>query len=212
MACSIYSFEKCLHSLDVMNQTVRVNSQNQLWRELSRDYPVIAEVLDALGKDDNGRCLITRKVVFEEKDNVRKAILALLWGFPKGYRFKSLDTHRDAVKSIIEIAEEDNDRNLTVSMFRAMMSKKDIGLSTLSKILYFFEYKIDGKPALILDSKVRASMNAFQEFEETVGKSAISYEEYVSYVSRMTELSNLMNCVTPDQLELFLFNYQKILS
>ena len=153
---SIYTFEKCIlsnQSKDVMNQTVTVKPRPKKWGRVFPDYPILKEVLDGCGKDADGKCLISRKEVFEEKDNARKAILVLLWGFPNGYR-NSDAGHRNVVKSVLEIAREDNDKNLTKSMFNAMMAHKGIGLSTLSKILYFFGYKVDGNRALILDSKV----------------------------------------------------------
>lgn len=208
---SIYSFEKCIQSKDVMNQTVTVKPRPTKWERLFPDYPILNEVLDGCRKDADGQCLISRKEVFEEKDNARKAILALLWGFPNGYR-NSDAGHRNVVKGVLEIAEEKNDRNLTDPMFRAMMAHKGIGLSTLSKMLYFFEYKIDGKPALILDSNVMKNMPTFSEFESIVNRSLRTFEGYASYVKRMSEIADKMNGVTPDQLEYFLFNYQKILS
>ncbi len=201
---SIYSFEGRIPIPDAMEQMISVNPQHGKWVKLFSDYPIIREVLDGLEKDGKGYCHISRKDVFAEKDNARKAILVLLWGFPGGYR--NSDTHRNAVKSALEIAEEINDRNLTETMFKAMMAKKSIGLSTLSKILYFFEYKVDGNRALILDSRVRANLRAFPEFKETICNRAGSFEEYTSYVNRMTEIANKMSGVTPDQLEFFLFN------
>ena len=202
----VYSFEKCIKSLDVMNQTVLVKLYPKKWEKLFPDYPILKEVLDGCRKDADGKCQISRKEVFEEKDNARKAILALLWGFPNGYR-NSDAGHRNVVKSVLEIAEENNDRNLTKPMFNAMMAKQGIGLSTLSKILYFFEYKVDGNRALILDSNVRESLKSFSEFEDITCKRAGRFERYASYVNRMTEVAGKMSGVTPDQLEYFLFSY-----
>ena len=203
---SIYSFEQRIQTPDAMIQTIRVNPRHGKWVNLFSDYPIIKSVLDGLEKDDEGYCWITRKDVFSEKDIARKAILALLWGFPGGYRNPA--THRNAVGSVLEIAEERNDRNLTKSMFMDMIGKKGVGLSTLSKILYFFEYKVDGKPALILDSRVRANLPKFSEFESLVQNRLQSFEGYTSYVSRMSEIAHKMNGVTPDQLEFFLFKFK----
>ncbi len=201
----IYSFEKCIQSLDVVNQTVLVKLYPKKWEKLFPDYPILKEVLDGCRKDADGKCQISRKEVSEEKDNARKAILALLWGFPNGCR-NSDEGHRNVVKSVLEIAVEDNDRNLTEPMFNAMMAPKGIGLSILSKMLYFFEYKVDGNRALILDSKVMKSLRTFSEFENVTCKRAGRFERYTSYVNRMTEIANKMSGVTPDQLEYFLFS------
>ena len=205
---SIYSFEKCIQSKDVMSHEVTVNPRPKKWERLFPDYPIIEEVLNGCRKDSDGKCLISRKEVFEEKDNARKAILVLLWGFPNGCR-NSDEGHRNVVKSVLEIAVEDNDRNLTKTMFNAMMAPKGIGLSILSKMLYFFEYKVDGNCALILDSKVMKSLRAFPEFKNVTCKRAGRFERYTSYVNRMTEIANKMNGVTPDQLEYFLFRYDQ---
>lgn len=202
---SIYSFENCIQSMDVMNQTVEIKPYPKKWEKLFPDYPILKDVLDGCRKDADGQFQISRKDVFSEKDNARKAILALLWGFPNGCR--NSDTgHLNVVRGVLEIAKAINDRNLTKPMFNAMMAPKGIGLSTLSKMLYFFEYKVEGNRALILDSKVRTSLKDFSEFEETTCKRAGCFEKYTSYVDRMTEVAGKMNGVTPDQLEYFLFS------
>lgn len=138
---SIYAFEKSVHPFsDVMGQTVSVNPLNKKWTDLFVDYPILKETLDGLDNDGKGHCVISREMIFREKDCRRKAILTLLWGFPRGYR--NSKTHKNAVKSVVEIAEENNDKNLTPEMFKFMIGKAGVGLSTLSKILYFFEYKV----------------------------------------------------------------------
>ena len=205
---SIYAFEKSVHPFsDVMGQTVSVNPLNKKWTDLFVDYPILKETLDGLDNDGKGHCVISREMIFREKDCRRKAILTLLWGFPRGYR--NSKTHKNAVKSVVEIAEENNDKNLTPEMFKFMIGKAGVGLSTLSKILYFFEYKVNGNPALILDSIVRKNIKEFSEFEETVKKRAGSYGEYVSYVDSVAEVSKNMRDVTPDQIEFFLFKFNE---
>ena len=86
-----------------------------------------------------------------------------------------------------------------------------IGLSTLSKFLYFFEFSIAGHQCLILDSRIIDVINDENGFEEliilTLNAKINEFnkvKKYVSYLKLMENIST-KNSYKPDQLELFLF-------
>jgi len=98
-----------------------------------------------------------------------------------------------------------------------------VGLSTLSKFLYFFQFKIEKHPCLIFDSRIIEVINdenGFTELqvltktgkitESNKGKITESNKrkKYVAYLQLMEDLS-LENKYDADKLELFLFSMGK---
>lgn len=81
-----------------------------------------------------------------------------------------------------------------------------MGLSTLTKILYFFRFTIEGKQCLILDSRIIDVINS-RFFPELIDLHEITAQnktkKYLAYLM-MEELSKSYKFKT-DQLELFLF-------
>ena len=85
--------------------------------------------------------------------------------------------------------------------FRAV---KGLGISTYTKLLYFFNVSFEGKKCLILDKWVLKSLNYFDEFAGTDWqKTEVCY---LTYLNRMDELAEIHH-VSSEQLELFLFGY-----
>lgn len=81
---SIYAFEKSVHPFsDVMGQTVSVNPLNKKWTDLFVDYPILKETLDGLDNDGKGHCVISREMIFREKDCRRKGYPYPSLGIPE---------------------------------------------------------------------------------------------------------------------------------
>lgn len=103
-------------------------------------------------------------------------------------------------------------QNLTVQDFEniiRVLKGTGIGLSTLSKILYFFNITLEGYRCLILDSRI---INVLQsgKFIEMVSLQQISDfnkgKYYPNYLKQMAEIARA-NGYSVDQLELFLFMF-----
>ena len=84
-----------------------------------------------------------------------------------------------------------------------------IGLSTLSKILYFFRYKVGNLPCLIFDRRIIEVCNelVFSELSGLVQITGLNkcnkYHLYLETIHRLAKA----NGYKPDQLELFLFQF-----
>ena len=107
---------------------------------------------------------------------------------------------------------EIKDKNLNAEEIKAVFDKLGTvrglgagGISTNSKLFYFFNVSFEGHKCLILDRVVAEKLNLFDDFAGTEWKPVP--ECYSNYLSRMDELSRENN-VSPEQLELFLFGYQ----
>ena len=136
----------------------------------------------------------------------------ILWGYPKNPRggyFEDILEHLPILKNQISYKKV-----LTEEEFRFLcftLKGKGIGLSTLSKFLYFFEMQIDSYRCLILDRWV---INILQSgiYNELLPlhniKEGNKVNMYFRYIETMDAVAKKMN-VSVDQLELFLFLFGK---
>lgn len=158
---------------------------------------------------------ISRRDVFQMVEtNHRKAIfLTILWGYPKGYTrpnnmAQSFKLFLDQIENLAGWLCVEKSINIT-EMEQILNESKGIGLSTLSKLLYFFNITIDGYKGLIIDSKIIRVLQD-KKFTELGTLSTIREHNkvhyYSDYLKKCTELSKA-NGYKPDQLELFLFMF-----
>ena len=138
----------------------------------------------------------------------------VMWGYPRNMRGNNFAKILSATKAHrIECCFPRN-KNLSQEEFLSIaenLKSTGIGLSTFSKLLYFFKYEIESLPCLILDSKIIEILNDKNVFTELslLTKSKKINENnklkiYVSYLRLMKEVSDVNNFKS-DQLELFLF-------
>lgn len=144
-----------------------------------------------------------------EKGDFRDTIFSIiLWGYPRNMRGNSFEM---VLKSIGKLKELINGRTCFEENdfieIRKQLNKTGIGLSTLSKVLYFFEIQFSGIRSLILDSRIIdvIQYEKFDELKELRDITEFSKDKYyIRYIKTMGELSNKYKCEI-DQLELFLF-------
>jgi hypothetical protein len=120
---------------------------------------------------------------------------------------------QNILSSIPEIKDAFSDsRILTDDDFKTLckrLDKKGIGLSTLSKLLYFFKFTLKGNKCLILDSRIITVLNTgiFQELKELRSISEYNKDRvYLKYLEMIRKISSKEN-YHEDQLELFLFQF-----
>ena len=92
-------------------------------------------------------------------------------------------------------------------MEQTLKTCKGIGLSTLSKLLYFFDVKLEGHGCLIFDTRIIGVLNKsqFTEFNTLANTREHNKERFFpDYLKICAELSAKQG-YKPDQLELFLF-------
>jgi hypothetical protein len=145
---------------------------------------------------------------FTRRDPFDAAIAIIMWGYPSGMRGDSFQTFLKNIDSIKYRLLPDN--NITDGKFKELLLNiPGIGLSSLSKFLYFFNNKLDGLNCLILDRRIIEILNE-KHFEELTVLSDIKENnkaaKYFLYLNIIHEQANLLGC-KPDQLELFLFMF-----
>lgn len=189
---SIKKYEEIIKSILVKKHSVIVRKENwikndSLHTRFTKDNQFQNNNDDLLNtlktifeNAQNGKIEISREDIFKEKDFEKKLIMVLLWGYPTGGRGNNI---ADILYSRNELIPRISD---FIENHKKMINRKDfknlfytqnkngkkgkkikgIGLSTMSKILYFFEIKIDNNPCLIYDSQICLSLpkNQIDEF------------------------------------------------
>lgn len=132
----------------------------------------------------------------------------IFWGYPRNMRGNTFGKILDSLEEIYSLLSQP--KELTIQGYNLLtkqLNGKGVGLSTLSKILYFFRFTIEGKQCLILDSRIIDVLNS-KFFSELAALHEITSlnkaEKYFDYLSTMEEVSKSYSFKS-DQLELFLF-------
>lgn len=136
------------------------------------------------------------------------AIAIIMWGYPKGMRgnsFTSLLQHIEQLKYKLAPHKE-----ITHAQFLELLQLiPGIGLSTISKFLYFFSNKLEGIPCLILDQRIIKTIKASYFYELGGLQKIVAHNKtlyYLQYLKTIHKVSAEINC-RPDQLEFFLFMF-----
>lgn len=199
-----------IRNLDVENHTISGIKKDN-WAVL--DYPEKNAVQSAIFTNDE--ISLSRANVKAEADIKTKIMKVLMWG----YKMPNGGLQRQYADSIVQnlsvlesVFAEIKDKNLNAEEIKAAFDKLGTvkglgagGISTNSKLFYFFNVSFEGHKCLILDRVVAEKLNLFDDFAGTEWKPVP--ECYSNYLGRMDELAR-ENDVSPEQLELFLFGYQ----
>jgi len=136
--------------------------------------------------------------------------LIILWGYPRNMRgnsFLGVLENTQLLEGLIH-----NSLNQTLQEFENIsktLKGTRIGLSTLTKIMYFFKITLSGYRCLILDSRIIEVLKSgkFQELDTLKKiKDFNKVKYYPIYLKLMAEIAE-SNGYTVDQLELFLFMF-----
>lgn len=229
---SIKKYEEIVKSIPVRNHSVIVRKENwikndSLHTRLTKNNQFqnnnddLLNSLEKIFKNaQNGQIEISREDIFKEEDLEKKLIMVLLWGYPTGGRGNNiadiLYSRNELIPRISDFIEN-HEKMINSKDFKNLFYTqnkngekrekiKGIGLSTMSKILYFFEIKIDNNPCLIYDSQIHLSLqrNQIDEFYDYSWKK--NYASFFHYLEVINKCSEEIK-TEPDALELFLFLY-----
>ena len=201
----IKDYSALIENLPYKNQSFIVKANNwSKYSTLCSDYKLF---------EDNSEIRISRKDLFEASTNTKLFIIkTLMWGYPNGGRGgnikKVLDT--SILYKVSEILDGYRNQNISHDQFITDLKRiHGLGISTITKFLYFLNTKVNGYPSLILDERIMrvVSEGVFEELNE-LGKlrRENASKKYPKYLKLMNELAEDIK-VKPDQLELFLFMF-----
>lgn len=135
----------------------------------------------------------------------RKCIEILLWGYPSGMRG---NRHLDYLANIEEISKRAACKEAWPEYYLALNEIGSLGISTVTKIAYFFGRSFDGQKALILDNRM-ISVVSRSGWDELKSLKGLTYwnavKRYREYLKAITDAAKVIQGAKPDQVEFFLF-------
>jgi hypothetical protein len=161
---------------------------------------------------------INRFDLFNSSGDIENFIIkTLMWGFPTKGRGNNISKllEEKTFEKLVSMLEEYKQADISINKLEEdINSIKGLGLSTMSKFIYFLKAKIDGFQSLIMDLQIINTIN-LERFDELKGMRGIRYDnainKYVDYLWTITNLSHDLK-VEPDKIEMFLFSFGRNLS
>jgi hypothetical protein len=210
----IDKFKVLISNLPVRQQSF--TTKRTTWKTAEDEIHWLGAFNDKLF--DNKETLnISRQDIFTSNNSIRETILkTIYWGYTAGMRgkhfveiLKKIESLEKALEKLICLNESTKEN---FNHFKeAMKGIPGIGLSTYSKLLYFFNIKFDGNPCLILDQRLIDVINSkFYEDFIPLGKITDSKKEeaYLPFLKLTNEISKELN-TNGDNVEQFLFIFGK---
>jgi thermostable 8-oxoguanine DNA glycosylase len=208
----IKDFKLLISSLPFLQQSFTIKKSN--W-----DFASKADTIhDIFGK--NQFVTLTRNDLFTSaiNDDLERFIVkTLMWGYPTKGRGKNIEFLLESASfdNLLEILVKYKERNVFSNQFHAdINSIKGLGLSTMSKFIYFLNSKIENQKALILDQRIMDTINS-GKYEELSSLKGIRSDNATSkYLKYLTIINNLKSelAIEADKIEMFLFIFGKTLT
>jgi hypothetical protein len=195
-------FPPLIRSLPVQHHSVKVErdfwhakfgdaDQAQLWAAIFGNNPVFRL----------SRCRLLNHAYATP---AQKCAEILLWGYPRdlyGIASKLLPA-----QSLNALHTANAAASLTWSTYAANFPH-GAGISTITKLAYFYGHRFGGQQALILDQRVIDNIQNWNELHEPLAE--LTYADavcrYPDYLTVMHGVAQGLGC-TPEQLEFFLFS------
>ncbi len=163
---------------------------------------------------DNKTLTISRQDIFETTEPREKFIKTIYWGYTAGMRgnhFIKILKHIETIENVLRTLRDKTnpttiDFNNLTSTFKNVVG---LGLSTYSKLLYFFKISFNGKPCLILDKRlidvfVSETYSDFQPFSNINDYN--KEKKYLEFLQLTKKLADDLE-TQGENIELFLFTF-----
>lgn len=203
---SLIAYKDLIAKMPLMEQSF--TSKRSTW-----EGKLDARILDRLFKEQNA-IKISRHDLFTTNEIEFFICKVIIWGYPRGMRGSVNDKNIfNQIEQIIPIVnipergmlgEKDLEPNLT-----KLSAIPGLGISTISKLLYFRTHKYGGYDALILDERLMRIFNGkiFEEFTELGNfRYDNACSKYLDYLKIMHKTALQLN-VPVANLEIFLFMF-----
>lgn len=204
---TIKEYSDLIRHIPVYNQSAII--KQDIWERFSN----IKWYDDQIKKgifDDKETIEVSRADIHSERDAGVKLLKLLMWGYPTGGRGNNIAHILEKAEELIPTLSSVNGKNLTRAETNDLIEKfagiRGLGISTWSKILYFFNVSIDSRKCQIYDLKIVDSLNKKQFSELGTKKWKQDIGHYYQYIELVDNLAKDMSAL-PEQVELFLFYY-----
>lgn len=206
---TLAAYSNVIRNLPYLDQAFE--TKKNTW-ERQYDNSVFKKYCDSQFKEE--AILLSRRDLFEKcKGDFYGAIVSIIfWGYPRNMRGNHFTNILNAIPEIKKALSKE--KFLTQESFKQICEetkKTGVGLSTLSKFLYFFEFNLEGYQCLILDKRIIEVINKRLYNELSAFKKINEYNKLDSYTEYLKEMDKISKAESykPDQLEFFLFHFGK---
>lgn len=216
---SIFQYQDFIRSFPYKKQSFHIerkNWENKKLKNSKANPRYLVRFFSIYG--DRDRVRLSREMLFEKTESRKEFIFkVLLWGYPTKGIGNNIDTilQEENFEKLKNILEKYKNNNVSSEKLEKDIAEiNGLGISTISKFLYFLNAKIDGFKALILDDQIMNIIND-KRLKELNDLSKITrnnvVKKYPKYLEKMETLSKELQC-EPDQIELFLYTFGKNVS
>lgn len=210
---TIAAYNELIRNLPYLDQAFETKQAS--WQRECKNDKRFKILCSRLFNSQSSIKLSRRDCFSKTQDDFEEALVSIIfWGYPRNMRGNTFSGILKSLQRIQEVLSVQ--KQLKEAEFEVLCQKlknTGLGLSTLSKVLYFFRFTINKKPCLILDSRIIEVLQN-ELFDELKPLSKINefnkMRKYAEYLDRMQNIAK-QNGYKPDQLEFFLFHFGKIL-
>lgn len=208
---NIHNFKLLISNLPVGQQCF--TTKRTTWTKAENEIQWLKNLNDKLF-GDNETLTISRQDIFETNKPRHVIIKTIYWGYTAGMRgnhFINILKHIDTIENVLwTLREKPNptteDFNELTLTFRNVAG---LGLSTYSKLLYFFKISFNHNPCLILDQRLidvfaRKTYSNFQQLDKIRYDNA--EKKYLDFLQLIKQLANDLD-TQGENIELFLFTF-----
>ncbi|WP_028122954.1 8-oxoguanine DNA glycosylase OGG fold protein [Epilithonimonas tenax] len=215
---NIETFSDLIKFLPTEMSSFRIKKSN--WNVASQ-MKIINDIFE-----ENEFKKISRSEIRAERKNLNIFVIkTLMWGYPtkgRGNNIENLLDDENFSKLQTLLHKYYNIKTIPYNLLVSDLKYykiKGLGISTLSKFLYFLDIKIDGYKCVILDDKLIDIINNsnFKEVQPLKGitrefalKQSKNKLNYVNFLETINNISLKLN-VEPENVEMFLFFFGKSL-
>lgn len=210
----IIDFENLIRHMPYLEQAFRIKKEVWLPEDEKKRFKFQNDKIEKIFGDENS-IMISRNDLLTSNDELELFVIkVLMWGYPTKGRGNNIDkilVPENFDQTIKKLKVVRQNGNISSQEVEALFSD-GLGLSTVSKILYFLQINIDSTSALILDLRVIDALTRVDGFEDDELKSLkkLNYnnapKKYPEYLKAMQSLASKMT-VQPEQIEMFLFEF-----
>lgn len=206
---SIEEYKTLIYNLPVRQQCF--TTKRTTWISAENEIDWLKNLNDKLF-GDQATLSFSRQDIFETKEPREKIIKTIYWGYNAGMRGNHFV---NILKYIIDVEKvllklKQNANPTTIEYFELTEFFNEIaglGLSTYSKLLYFFQIEFNSNPCLILDQRL-IDVFAGETYYEFQQLSNIRYsnaeKKYLDYLKLTRQLASQIE-TKGENIEQFLF-------
>ncbi len=208
---NIESYKILISNLPVRQQCF--TTKRTTWNKAENEIEWLKNFNDMLFGDKKS-LTISRQDIFDTKEPREIIIKTIYWGYNAGMRgnhFVNILKYIDTIENtLLSLKQKSNSTTTDFnSLAETFKNVSGLGLSTYSKLLYFFKITFNGNACLILDQRLIDIFvnNTYSEFKTLNSINDYNKEKrYLDFLQLTRQIANKIE-TDGENIELFLFTF-----